>query len=203
MASDVDKAIQENLKFTLELADKILLSAGKDPNDAFIKAIGTLAQVIYIITPDDQREQSLNDTMRSLKRIWSCWTRLPALARLPSSLRVDDTAPRGSGAQAQLLGPFREISFRCRRLADCPSGRIRAAFCTVSAKRNRAKSPYGILPHALAFGQLRDRRLKALLDILACGYLNLLTVIVSDPHTVLVDPTVLDFANAFCCHASI
>jgi hypothetical protein len=61
----------------------------------------------------------------------------------------------------------------------------------------------GILPHALAFGQLRDRRLKAPLDILACGYLKLLTVIVSDPHTVLVDPTVLDFANAFCCHASI
>jgi hypothetical protein len=69
MASDIDEAIQENLKFTLELADKIPLSAGKDPNDAFIKAIGTLAQVIYIITPDDQREQTLNDTMRSLKRI--------------------------------------------------------------------------------------------------------------------------------------
>jgi hypothetical protein len=27
------------------------------------------------------------------------------------------------------------------RVADCPSGRIRAAFCTVSAKRNHAKSP--------------------------------------------------------------
>ena len=61
----------------------------------------------------------------------------------------------------------------------------------------------GILPRALAFCQLRDRRLKALLGILACGYLKLLTVIVSDPHTVLVDPTVLDFANASCCHASI
>ena len=60
--------------------------------------------------------------------------------------------------------------------------------------------PPGILPSALAFGQLLDRRLKALLDILACGYLKLLTVIVSDPHTVLVDPTVLDFANASCCH---
>jgi hypothetical protein len=73
----------------------------------------------------------------------------------------------------------------------------------LSEAKRRAKSTLGILPHALAFGQLRDRRLKALLDILACGYLNLLTVIVSDPHTVLVDPTVLDFANAFCCHASI
>jgi hypothetical protein len=129
--------------------------------------------------------------------------RLPALARLPSSLRVDDTAPRGSGAQAQLLRPFREISFRCRRL---PTARP-AEYARHSVRRQRSvialKAPYGILPHALAFGQLRDRRLKALLDILACGYLNLLTVIVSDPHTVLVDPTVLDFANAFCCHASI
>ena len=67
MASDLAKAIQENMTFTLEPADKILLSAGKDANDAFIKAIGTLAQVIYILTPDDQREQILNDAMRSLK----------------------------------------------------------------------------------------------------------------------------------------
>jgi hypothetical protein len=67
MASDIDKAIQENLTFTLELADKILLSAGEDSNDAFIKAIGTLAQVIYVITPDGQREQTLNDTMLKLK----------------------------------------------------------------------------------------------------------------------------------------
>ena len=58
----------------------------------------------------------------------------------------------------------------------------------------------GILPRTLAFGQLLDRRLKALLGILACRYLKLLTVIVSDPHTVLVDPTVLDFANALRCH---
>jgi hypothetical protein len=67
MASDIDKAIQENLTFTLELADKILLSAGEDSNDAFFKAIGTLAQVIYVITPDGQREQTLNDTMLKLK----------------------------------------------------------------------------------------------------------------------------------------
>ncbi len=53
MASDIDKPIQENMKFTLELADKILLSAGKDAND----------------TPDDQREQTLSDTMRSLKTL--------------------------------------------------------------------------------------------------------------------------------------
>ena len=97
------------------------------------------------------------------------------------------------------------ISLWTSRLGDCPSGRISAAFWTVSAKLNRAKKApsLGVLPHALAFGQLRDGRLKALLGILACGYLKLLTVIGLDPHTILMDPTVLDFANAFCCHASI
>ena len=67
MASDIDKAIQENMQFTLELAEEILLSAGEDSNDGFIKAIGTLAQVIYIITPDDKREQTLNDAKLKLK----------------------------------------------------------------------------------------------------------------------------------------
>ena len=55
MASDIDKAIQENMQFTLELAEEILLSAGEDSNDAFIKAIGTLAQVIYVITRRPKR----------------------------------------------------------------------------------------------------------------------------------------------------
>jgi hypothetical protein len=41
-----------------------LLSAGVDSNDAFIKAIGTRAQVIYIITPDDKREQTLNAKLK-------------------------------------------------------------------------------------------------------------------------------------------
>jgi hypothetical protein len=67
MTDDIDKAIPENLKFTSELAEKILLAAGHDAHDAFIKAIGTLAQVIYIITPDEHREQALKDAMRSLK----------------------------------------------------------------------------------------------------------------------------------------
>ena len=31
------------------------------------RAIGTLAQVIYVITPDDQREQTVNDAMLKLK----------------------------------------------------------------------------------------------------------------------------------------
>jgi hypothetical protein len=67
-ASDKEtEAIKNNLTFTAELAGKILLSAGYDSHDAFIKAVGTLAQVINLITPDDQREQALNDAMWSLK----------------------------------------------------------------------------------------------------------------------------------------
>ncbi len=58
---ETDKAIKDNLKFTSELAEKILLAAHYDAHDAFIKAIGTLAQVIYIITPDEHREQALKD----------------------------------------------------------------------------------------------------------------------------------------------
>jgi hypothetical protein len=57
MASDIDKAIQENMQFTLELAEEILLSAGEDSNDAFIKAIGTLAEVIYVIPPTTKESE--------------------------------------------------------------------------------------------------------------------------------------------------
>jgi hypothetical protein len=67
MRDDSDKAMRENMEFTLDLADKILRSAGKDPLDAFMKAVGTLAQVVHIITPDDQREDTLNMMMRMLR----------------------------------------------------------------------------------------------------------------------------------------
>lgn len=65
--SDDAKEVRENLEFTLDLADKILRSAGTDPLNAFTKAVGTLAQVIHIITPDDQREQTLSRMMGMLR----------------------------------------------------------------------------------------------------------------------------------------
>lgn len=67
MSIDSDKAMRENMEFTLDLADKILRSAGTDPLDAFMKAVGTLAQLIHIITPDDQREQTLDRMMKMLR----------------------------------------------------------------------------------------------------------------------------------------
>jgi hypothetical protein len=63
MASEPDKAMPENLNFALSWLTRSCYPQTKNPNDALIKAIWTLAQVIYIITPDDQREQTLNDTM--------------------------------------------------------------------------------------------------------------------------------------------
>jgi hypothetical protein len=54
-----DAEMRESLEFTLELADKILMTSGKDPLKASINAVGTLAQVIHIITPDERREQTL------------------------------------------------------------------------------------------------------------------------------------------------
>jgi hypothetical protein len=67
MISDSDRAMRENMEYTLQLADKILLSANKEPLDAFMKAVGTLAQVIHIITPDEQREETLKSMMSMLR----------------------------------------------------------------------------------------------------------------------------------------
>jgi hypothetical protein len=55
--------------FTTERRDPIngVARIGDHLYDAFIKAIGALAQVIYVITPDDQREQILNDAILKLK----------------------------------------------------------------------------------------------------------------------------------------
>lgn len=64
---DSADAMRANMEFTLNLADQILRSAGTDPLDAFMKAVGTLAQVIHIITPDDQREQTLESMMAMLR----------------------------------------------------------------------------------------------------------------------------------------
>ena len=67
MSSNSHTEIHEELKFTLQWASKILLASGNNPADAFRKAIGTLAQVIHIVTPDERREDTLQNTMSMLK----------------------------------------------------------------------------------------------------------------------------------------
>jgi hypothetical protein len=67
MSNDNESAMRENMEFALDLADKILPSAGTDPLDALVKAVGTLAQVVHIITPDDQREATMHRVMQMLR----------------------------------------------------------------------------------------------------------------------------------------
>jgi hypothetical protein len=54
-----DKAIAAHLESTHDFADKILKSADEDPNDAFLKAVGTLAQVIFVTVNREHREEIL------------------------------------------------------------------------------------------------------------------------------------------------
>ena len=62
--ADLDTLWEE---YTLRLADEILLSAKNGPEEAFIKAVGTLAQVIYIITADEQRDETVTAMMNVLR----------------------------------------------------------------------------------------------------------------------------------------
>jgi len=81
MTDDGQAAMQESMEFTLQLADKILLSTKGDPMDAFINAVGTLAQVIHIITPDETRE----DTIKSMTNILRTYLEVLDMLRGPSS----------------------------------------------------------------------------------------------------------------------
>ncbi len=54
-----DKAIAAHLESTHDFADKILKSADEDPNDAFLKAVGILAQVIFVTVNGEHREEIL------------------------------------------------------------------------------------------------------------------------------------------------
>ncbi len=44
------------------------MSSERDPMRAFINAVGTLAQVIHIITPDDRREDALQSMPAILRK---------------------------------------------------------------------------------------------------------------------------------------
>ena len=69
--SDEDAAIAGNVRFTLDMASKILDSSGEDLNGAFVKAVGTLAQVIFITTVDERREETIASAVKSLRNYLS------------------------------------------------------------------------------------------------------------------------------------
>jgi len=62
-----DKAMADHVEATLGLAEKILKSAGDDANDAFLTAIGTLAQVMFITVAEGDREKMIGEATESLR----------------------------------------------------------------------------------------------------------------------------------------
>jgi hypothetical protein len=58
---DLKEDLKDDLRVTFQLADKILMASEKDPKKAFMTAIGTLAQVVYITTPNEHREETLKN----------------------------------------------------------------------------------------------------------------------------------------------
>jgi hypothetical protein len=54
--------MQQSMDYTLKIADGILVSA-KEPLDAILAAVGTLAQVIHVVTRDENREATLSAAM--------------------------------------------------------------------------------------------------------------------------------------------
>jgi hypothetical protein len=65
MTGTVDKAMADHVEATLGLAEKILKSAGDDANDAFLTAIGTLAQVMFCDGPTLRVEGATNSRWSS------------------------------------------------------------------------------------------------------------------------------------------
>ena len=64
---DIDKAMAAHIEATLKLADDILDSAGADAHDAILKAVGTLAQVIFITVHDSDREYMIDQATDKLR----------------------------------------------------------------------------------------------------------------------------------------
>jgi hypothetical protein len=58
MSAD-DNAIADHLESTLNLAEKILSSVDDDADAAFLKAVGILAQVMFITVAEDNREEMI------------------------------------------------------------------------------------------------------------------------------------------------
>ena len=63
----------DHVEATSGLAEKIVKSAGHDANDAFLTAIGTLAQVMFITVADGDREGMIGAAAEVLRNYSSCW----------------------------------------------------------------------------------------------------------------------------------
>jgi hypothetical protein len=64
---DVFEAMRENLKFAEELANKIYAVDDGNSGDAFLKAVGTLAHIVYVRTNEEQRAETIAKLPRLLE----------------------------------------------------------------------------------------------------------------------------------------
>jgi hypothetical protein len=62
-----DKQIADHIKATLGLADEIVKSVDENADEAFLKAIGVLAQVIFQIVPHSNREEMIDIATAKLR----------------------------------------------------------------------------------------------------------------------------------------
>jgi hypothetical protein len=77
-----DKAIAAHLESTHDFADKILKSADEDPNDAFLKAVGILAQVIFVTLNGEHREEILAVAADKLRNYLNLLDEVSAMGKM-------------------------------------------------------------------------------------------------------------------------
>ena len=67
MQNNENKSIAEHLQLTLDLADQFLQSTDQDANQAILRAIGTVAQIIFITVPDERHEDAIAEATDKLR----------------------------------------------------------------------------------------------------------------------------------------
>jgi hypothetical protein len=81
--SDVeDKRIADHLQSTFDVADKILKSVDDDADEAFLKAIGALAQVMFLIVPDENREEMIEVATGKLRDYMGLLDQMAGIGKL-------------------------------------------------------------------------------------------------------------------------
>jgi hypothetical protein len=67
MPDSIDEKMAAQVEATIKLAEGILVSVNEDAYDAILKAVGTLAQVIFITARDEDREDVIEEATDKLR----------------------------------------------------------------------------------------------------------------------------------------
>jgi|GEM_PF-6150928 len=88
MSDDFDAVPVEDMRFAFELAETIVQSCDGGGRNAFLKGIGTLAQVLYMIRTDVDREMVLKEVVETLRKYLSLLDEVTDLARALSTINA-------------------------------------------------------------------------------------------------------------------